>query len=162
MRWSPDRELARAWLDAESTTASEDDKRFCQLIKYGLELTRLSDAAFAELVNMSRPTVSRWRLGQSVAHPSIRFTIFSILKKEVLKADLRASCGLWEDGENEAFANLVGFYLNLWTDGRQALADEFEAAPATVTRWAKGVSRPRLRMRRDVVAWIGQKAGGKR
>jgi hypothetical protein len=38
------------------------------------------------------------------------------------------------------------------------LADDFEVAESTVSRWGHGVARPHPRIQRSVVAWISRRA----
>jgi transcriptional regulator with XRE-family HTH domain len=52
------------------------------------------------------------------------------------------------------FASIVSEYLTLSGKSRRALADEFEVAESTVSRWANGVARPHPRFCKLVVTWI--------
>jgi hypothetical protein len=60
-----------------------DDAVFAELVGTTLEATNTSDADAAEILGVSRPTVTRWRLRQSVPHPAIRSTIFKMLKDQI-------------------------------------------------------------------------------
>lgn len=55
------------------------------------------------------------------------------------------------------FQEVVASYLQLTGDRPQVLAEECEAAVSTVTRWAAGHARPRPRIRRFIVEWIGRR-----
>jgi ribosome-binding protein aMBF1 (putative translation factor) len=49
-----------------------------------------------------------------------------------------------------AFANL-GLY-------QRDLADDFEVAESTVSRWGNGLAKPHPQIQKRVVAWIGRRA----
>jgi hypothetical protein len=70
------------------SASAEDDALFCTLIARGLELTQTRDAEFAEEVNVSRPTVTRWRNqhGLPHPHPALRPTIYAALRTRVDRA----------------------------------------------------------------------------
>ena len=55
------------------------------------------------------------------------------------------------------FTDIVASYIALPGVNLRTIADEFEAAVSTISRWANGVARPMPRMQREVVAYI-QKA----
>ena len=94
------KQRTEAWLKQVEGVDLWDDRAFHSLVNNGLEMTGMTDAAFAELVNVSRPTVTRWRQGQSVPHSGIRLTIYKILKKEVEK-DILSQQGLTDDATAE-------------------------------------------------------------
>jgi transcriptional regulator with XRE-family HTH domain len=73
----------KALLSKIPQTDLKDDAAFHELIRDGLRLSDTTDAAFAELVNFSRPTITRWKRGQAVPHPSIRATIYAVLRREL-------------------------------------------------------------------------------
>jgi hypothetical protein len=68
------------------SASAEDDALFCTLIARGLELTQTRDAEFAEEVNVSRPTVTRWRNQHGLPHPALRPTIYAALRTRVDRA----------------------------------------------------------------------------
>ncbi len=71
--------------------------------------------------------------------------------------ELAVSCKTWKVKDNDGFKEIVSSYITI-TGNQRVLADEFEAAVATVCSWASGFHRPRLRMKMDIVAWIGKQA----
>lgn len=72
--------------------------------------------------------------------------------------ELADFCKSWKVDDNDGFKAIVSSYLTISGNQQRLLADEFEAAISTVSRWASGIARPRTRMKRDVVAWIGKRA----
>jgi hypothetical protein len=72
--------------------------------------------------------------------------------------DLAEFCKSWKVEDNDGFKEIVSSYLAITGNQQRVLADEFEAAISTVSRWASGFARPRTRMKRDVVGWISKRA----
>jgi hypothetical protein len=70
-------------------------------------------------------------------------------------AELATFCKAW-DGHDAEFAVAIGSYLGLSGTTQRVLADEFEAAISTVSRWATGRAKPRPRMQKLIIAWIGK------
>jgi hypothetical protein len=60
-----------------------DARLFTTLVRDGLDALVMSDGEFAEKVNVSRPTVSRWKAGETVPHRALRPTIYTILAAEI-------------------------------------------------------------------------------
>ncbi|MGE0872361.1 MAG: hypothetical protein AB7P03_27645 [Kofleriaceae bacterium] len=79
------------------------------------------------------------------------------MMKTTTMAELSEICKVW-NGDAEAFANIVGSYLKLSGMNQRMLADEFEAAVSTVSRWASGKVKPRPLMQKLIVNWIGKRA----
>ena len=69
---------------------------------------------------------------------------------------LAQACREWNGGV--PFAEIVTSYLRLSGSDQRVLADEFEAAISTVSRWANGIAEPRPKMQKLIVAWIGRYA----
>ena len=59
-----------------------EDVLFHRLVRRGLELTTTTDADFAEVVGVSRPTATRWKNGTAAPHPALRPAIYAALKKQ--------------------------------------------------------------------------------
>jgi hypothetical protein len=72
--------------------------------------------------------------------------------------ELYDACKVWKEGDDVGFANVIKCYLSLTDRSPRVLADEFEAAISTVSRWASGFAKPRPRMQREIVGWIGKQA----
>lgn len=72
-------------------------------------------------------------------------------------SELADACKVWS-GDDAGFAVIVGSYLQLSGTDQRVLADEFEAAVSTVSRWANGITKPRPRMQKLIVAWISKRA----
>jgi hypothetical protein len=53
------------------------------------------------------------------------------------------------------FATIVAFVIECFPRMRLMLADEFEVAPSTVDRWARGTARPHPRIQKQVVGFMG-------
>ncbi len=66
-------------------------------------------------------------------------------------------CLEW-DGNAEDFAIIVKEYLVLNGNDPRPLAEEFECAVTTISRWADGFARPRPRVMRWVVRRIAKLA----
>jgi len=59
-----------------------DPKQFRELVNAAAEVMEAGDRRIAELVEMSRPTVNRWRSGKAVPCPSMRRAVCRILAKD--------------------------------------------------------------------------------
>ena len=79
------------------------------------------------------------------------------MAKLTTMAELVAGCKAWK-GNDALFPDIVASYLELSGLSQEDLADVFEAATSTVSRWANGVARPHPRMEKLVVAWIEKRA----
>ncbi len=80
------------------------------------------------------------------------------MTKATTMTELAETCKNWQSGDDGAFAQIVRAYLDVTGNDLRVLADEFEAALSTVSRWANGHARPRPRTQREIVEWIGRKA----
>ena len=72
--------------------------------------------------------------------------------------ELAEFCKSWKVEDNDGFKEIVSSYLAVTGNQQRVVADEFEAAISTVSRWASGHARPRPRMQREVVGWIMKRA----
>jgi transcriptional regulator with XRE-family HTH domain len=63
--------------------------------------------------------------------------------------ELKKICSAW-DKSSEAFAPIVAATASLGLYQRE-LAEEFEVAESTVSRWARGLARPHPRMQKLIV-----------
>lgn len=63
-----------------AASISEDEFDFGGLLRAAKQLLRLDNDQLAEILNVSRPTVSRWIRGLSAPHPLGRKAIFDALK----------------------------------------------------------------------------------
>lgn len=70
-------------LNELSRAPDDDDAVFHHLVERALKLSDTSDADFAELVRVSRPTATRWRGGRSVPHPALRPSVYIVLTKRL-------------------------------------------------------------------------------
>ena len=68
----------------------------------------------------------------------------------------RQYCGEWT-GDSAEFSWLVQ-YGDIAGVSQRAIADEFEFAPSTVSRWAAGEALPHKRIQKLVVAGLEKKA----
>lgn len=71
--------------------------------------------------------------------------------------ELHLLCGNW-DKSPEGFATIVNACLGLFGMSQRELADEFEVAESTLSRWANGVTSPHPGVRKLVVTSIGKRA----
>ncbi len=82
------------------------------------------------------------------------------MEKPSTMSELASACGNWkgptEDGAT--FAQIVRSYLDLSGNDQRVLADKFEAAVSSVSRWANGIVQPRPFLQKLVVAWIEKHA----
>ena len=75
---------------ALSAANKQDEMQFHLLVQYGVRLLELSDADLAHDLDMSLPSVARWRDGRNAPHPAMRPFIYQ-------KLSLRASMLLAQD-----------------------------------------------------------------
>jgi hypothetical protein len=54
-----------------------------------------------------------------------------------------------------SFATIVAVVIEAFPRMRLMIADEFEVAPSTVDRWARGAARPHPLVQRQVVGFMG-------
>lgn len=54
----------------------------------------------------------------------------------------------------KTFAEIITEYIALDPDNKTKLAQECEAAPSTITRWANGTVKPMSGLQKYVIAWI--------
>jgi len=59
---------------------------FQTAVQLGLKITQTTDADFAKLVGVSRPTVTRWKTGKSAPHSILQPNIYTALRKLAVKA----------------------------------------------------------------------------
>ena len=52
------------------------------------------------------------------------------------------------------FQNLLKVYLANNLDGARELADRFEVAISTVSRWRDGTARPHLRITQQIITYL--------
>jgi hypothetical protein len=64
----------------------QSDDLFRRLARESIEGAKVDVHDFSEKVGVSRPTVTRWKNGDSVPHPALRRTIYPLLRKEVERA----------------------------------------------------------------------------
>ena len=79
------------------------------------------------------------------------------MAKAKTMTELANTCATWVAGD-DAFAEIVAAYLDLSGVPQRTIADEFEAAISTVSRWASGTARPHPKMQKLIVSWIGKRA----
>lgn len=72
-------------------------------------------------------------------------------------SELAGACKAWE-ADSAKFSEIVASFLELSGSSQRDLADEFEAAISTVSRWANGIAHPRTKMQKLIVSWIGRRA----
>ena len=70
--------------------------------------------------------------------------------------DYHGYCAHWS-GDSEAFSWLVN-YADIIGMSQRDIATEFECAPSTVSRWAKGEAVPHKRIQKLVVVLLQRKA----
>lgn len=74
-----------------------DEAEFHRLVRDGFEFLALTDAAVARELDMSRPSVCRWRNGRNAPHPAMRPIVYRTLvrlaKPHVEVAERRPSTG---------------------------------------------------------------------
>jgi len=63
---------------------------------------------------------------------------------------LRLCCERF-DGSNEQFAELIREALEDMAISQQVLADEFQVAASTVSRWSRGVARPHPKLQKLII-----------
>ena len=69
------------------------------------------------------------------------------------------ACSQWlASGTPESFANIVGEAFETLGAYQRDLADDFEVAESTVSRWARGIARPHPLIQRQIVQWICRRA----
>jgi len=71
--------------------------------------------------------------------------------------DLKSMCSQW-DRSSEEFRQIVAAAVATLGVYQRELADEFEVAESTVSRWAHGVARPHPRLQALIVASIRKRA----
>jgi len=72
-------------------------------------------------------------------------------------ADLKNMCRQW-DRSSEGFQRIVAAVVESLGIYQRELADEFQVAESTVSRWAHGVARPHPRLQRLIVASLEKRA----
>ena len=71
-------------------------------------------------------------------------------------SEFRYLLNCWDQGDDR-FVEIVDCGLDIWPDGRQELAGEFQVADSTVDRWARGSARPHRRLKFLIVGYLRQK-----
>lgn len=71
--------------------------------------------------------------------------------------ELLRLCQSWDETP-EQFAQIVSAFLTVSGTSQREMADEFEVAESTVSRWASGIARPHPRVRKLVVGDIRKRA----
>lgn len=70
---------------------SQDDATFQALLAQGIESLQLVDKDIAHAFTVSRPTVTRWRNGESAPHPALRKPVFDWLERRARTMNRRSS-----------------------------------------------------------------------
>jgi len=71
--------------------------------------------------------------------------------------DIKSMCHQW-NRSSEAFRQIVAAAVATLGVYQRELADEFQVAESTISRWAHGVARPHPRLQDLIVASIGKRA----
>ena len=71
--------------------------------------------------------------------------------------DLLELCKRWDESPDE-FARIVDSCLGVFGMSQREMANEFEVAESTVSRWANGVARPHPRLSKLIVGFIQKRA----
>lgn len=66
-------------------------------------------------------------------------------------------CSEW-DGSSESFAQIVEAAVRTLGLYQRELANEFQVADSTVSRWANGIARPHPRLQKMILASIRKRA----
>lgn len=66
-------------------------------------------------------------------------------------------CADW-DGSSDAFARAVDAAIDTLGLYQRELANEFQVADSTVSRWANGIARPHPRLQKMILASIEKRA----
>ena len=72
-------------------------------------------------------------------------------------ADLKSACSTWDES-SESFARIVAAALASLGVYQRDLANEFQVAESTVSRWAHGVARPHPRLQKLILMTIQRRA----
>jgi hypothetical protein len=74
--------------------------------------------------------------------------------------ELSERCVIWsaKDPDSHAFAQIVTAASEVLGTYQRDLANEFEVAESTVSRWSKGIARPHPRIQRQIVQSILRRA----
>jgi ribosome-binding protein aMBF1 (putative translation factor) len=77
--------------------------------------------------------------------------------------ELSVVCSSFEPTRHEPtilsdFARIVQNSFSMLGLYQRDLADDFEVAESTISRWGNGLARPHPQIQRRVVAWIGKRA----
>lgn len=68
-------------------------------------------------------------------------------------------CLQWQSsGTPESFAGIVAEAFETLGAYQRDLADDFEVAESTVSRWARGIARPHPLIQKQIVQWISRRA----
>lgn len=71
--------------------------------------------------------------------------------------ELREYCKEW-NGSREGFSQIVSMAVRSLGLYQRELANEFQVADSTVSRWASGIARPHPRLQKMIVAYILRRA----
>ena len=66
-------------MDSRTDEQKAEDKLFQERIVEALDRLKLSDEDACDLLKVSRPTITRWRIGQTAPHPLGREAVFKVL-----------------------------------------------------------------------------------
>ena len=79
--------------------------------------------------------------------------------------ELLAACQVFKPkvavGETRVVSDFAQIVQNAFTNlglYQRDLADDFEVAESTVSRWGSGIAKPHPQIQKRVVAWIGRRA----
>lgn len=71
--------------------------------------------------------------------------------------DLEECCRRW-NGSSEGFAQVISTAVHSLGLYQRELANQFQVADSTVSRWASGIARPHPRLQKIIVASILRRA----
>jgi transcriptional regulator with XRE-family HTH domain len=71
-------------------------------------------------------------------------------------ADLKKLCLEWNNSDKD-FAEIVNSASTVLNIHRRELAEEFQVAESTVSRWANGVARPLPGMQNLIISYINKR-----
>lgn len=80
-------------------------------------------------------------------------------------SELLAACKQFEASRSSDTGNRVTVFATIVQNSfgvlglyQRDLADDFEVAESTVSRWGTGLAKPHPQIQRSVIAWIGKRA----
>ncbi len=72
-----------AMIQCEKECLDQSDDAFFDVFSQALAILRLSDSQVAQDLDMSAPTIRRWRSCESAPHPAFRNVVYSYLSRKV-------------------------------------------------------------------------------